>query len=80
MAKKTNNNNLLPDVTEVEVYALKGDKVYRVIMPLRDWKVFLKNGRVGNIARRDGWRYVCHQRGHGQYKGVVDLEYKNNKL
>lgn len=77
MAKRTNNNYLLPDFTEVEVYALKGDKVYRVVMPFFDWKVFLKIGRVGNVVRRSGWRYTCHQKGHGQYKGVVDLEYKN---
>lgn len=78
MAKRTNDNNyLLPDVTEVEVYALKGDKAYRVVMPLGDWKVFLKIGRVGNVVRRNGWRYICHQKGHGQYKGVVYLEYKN---
>lgn len=77
MAKRINSaKDLLPDVTEVEVYALKGDKVYRVLMPFGDWKIFFRMGRVGNLVRRDGWRYSCHQKGHGQYKGVVDLEYK----
>lgn len=77
MAKRVSvGSYVLPDVTEVEVYALKGDRVYRVLMPFSDWKIFFRMGKVGNLVRRKGWKYSCHQKGHGQYKGVVDLEYK----
>lgn len=59
MARKRTYTYELPDNIEVEVIAIKEDKVIKKVMPYVD---FL------NMKRKTGWTYTAYQKGYSQFK------------
>jgi len=49
---------LLFDDENIEIIAMKGDKIFKTIITISEWKRFKK---------KSGWKYVAYQIGFSQY-------------
>lgn len=57
--KDNKKNNIFPLTTEIEVIAIKGEKVVKKIMTYE---------KALEIPKAKGWRYVFYQLGFSQFK------------
>lgn len=50
---------------EVELVAIKGDKIYLQVMPYEE---------ALNKDRKEGFTYIIYQKGFSQYKDVITIK------
>lgn len=58
-------NSILPESTMVEVISIKGEKVFKKEMTLKEFR---------NMNKKKGWRYQVYQIGRSAYPNVIILK------